>query len=239
MVVSKLAKSPYKVTAPFPQLLAGPSPAPTPPVSVRELLAMAEGIKGRCRIIRRKITEFGEAGVDEVAPLLSELDQVMAGPLSKALEEGPGLGAAFGAPGLASEVDLAKSRLATIEAALLAVKARSLVARRKEERHQISAEIGLSTGTNFFTGFTQNISSGGLFIVSDDHLPRGTRVDLSFGLADRKISAIAEVTWVRQREACGPDSEPGMGLRFMELSAGDAAAIDAFMRLREPIFFEV
>ena len=98
--------------------------------------------------------------------------------------------------------------------------------------------VTLDSGSNFFIGFTRNISRGGLFIACEDPLNRGTPVELLFSLpGGRRIEAQAEVSWVRERFACGPEIRPGMGVRFVDLAESDRRAIRTFMRLREPLFY--
>lgn len=110
--------------------------------------------------------------------------------------------------------------------------------RRGELRAALQTSVSLDSGSNFFIGFTRNISRGGLFIACEDPLRRGTEVDLLFTLpGGRRIEALAEVTWVRERAACGPEIFPGMGVRFVQLAEADRRAIRTFMRLREPLFY--
>ena len=71
-----------------------------------------------------------------------------------------------------------------------------------------------------------------------DTLPVGTAMDLELTLPDgARISAAAEVRWVREFKEDAPDVWPGMGLKFTDLSAEARAAIEAFMARREPLFY--
>ncbi len=110
--------------------------------------------------------------------------------------------------------------------------------RRGEFRATMKTAVTLDSGSNFFIGFTRNISRGGLFLACEDPMRCGTAVELVFTLpGGRRIEASAEVSWVRERMACGPEIHPGMGLRFMHLKEADRRAIRTFMRLREPLFY--
>src|SRR5579871_6583373 len=54
--------------------------------------------------------------------------------------------------------------------------------RRQSPRVRMQAAIDLSSDTNFFTGFSTNISEGGLFVATVTPVEIGTPVDLSFTL---------------------------------------------------------
>ena len=48
---------------------------------------------------------------------------------------------------------------------------------------------------------------------------------------------MGEVCWIRQYSETS-DSPPGMGLRFIELAPESRQKIDAFLKNREPLFFD-
>lgn len=103
-------------------------------------------------------------------------------------------------------------------------------------------EVTFASEHNFYTGLLQNIGSGGLFIATEQLLPLGARLDVEFSVpgADASCVASCEVAWLRDREAVhrGSDGVPGMGVRFVGLAPEGVAAVDGFIRHREPIFFE-
>jgi uncharacterized protein (TIGR02266 family) len=110
--------------------------------------------------------------------------------------------------------------------------------RRTAPRAGILADIGFHTESNFFTGFTGDISDGGIFVATYDVLPPGTDLDVSFVLpSGQHVTAHGRVTWVRQ-PGHGDDTEPGMGVAFARLSEEDRAAIVAFMNARAPLFYD-
>ena len=114
--------------------------------------------------------------------------------------------------------------------------------RRMHARTPVVAEVGITTDNNFYTGFTQDISNGGLFIATPDASPIGTRFLLECKLPETNysIQCTAEVAWVREYHE-GMSYElgavSGMGVKFVELTAEDAAAIAAFQAMRESLFF--
>jgi uncharacterized protein (TIGR02266 family) len=109
--------------------------------------------------------------------------------------------------------------------------------RRSALRARIEVEIDVRTETNFFVGFSGDISEGGIFVATVSLLPMGTAVALSFSFPGGiVVEAAGEVAWTRQGVAFDSDLESGMGIRFTDVSADAFAAIQEFMRIREPIF---
>ncbi len=109
---------------------------------------------------------------------------------------------------------------------------------RKAPRQRLEASVTFESQTNFFTGFAQNISEGGLFVATFDTLPVGTVTDLELTLPGGvRIRAAAEVRWVREFKEDAPEVWPGMGLMFTDLPAEAREAIEAFMARREPLFY--
>jgi len=109
--------------------------------------------------------------------------------------------------------------------------------RRTFQRAQINVEIGLRTETNFFVGFSGDISEGGILISTVSLLPIGTWVTLSFSFPGGvEIEAEGEVAWTREGTAFDSDLNAGMGIRFTHLSDEALAAIQEFASIREPIF---
>lgn len=112
------------------------------------------------------------------------------------------------------------------------------VQRRAHERVSLCAEISLASDSNFFTGFTNDISEGGVFVATVNLLPIGTQIDLSFSLpGGPKIDGKGEVRWLREFDEKNPETFPGMGIRFLDIPAPSVTAIHAFAQHREPLFF--
>lgn len=113
---------------------------------------------------------------------------------------------------------------------------------RKAPRVDYEVEVDVASEDNFFTGFIQNISSGGLFIHTHDPLPIGRELNVRFTVPTipGPITARAVVRWVRPYASHAPDSVPGMGVQFLDILPGEAVrAINEFIeKRREPEFFE-
>lgn len=112
---------------------------------------------------------------------------------------------------------------------------------REFSRKSVCARVEVEGDSNFFVGFSQNISEGGLFVATYDTMPEGTRCRLLFTLPTHPapISATVEVMWVREFQE-GQELPhtvlPGMGLRFLEVGDEERRAIARFTHLREPMF---
>ncbi len=83
-------------------------------------------------------------------------------------------------------------------------------------------------------GLTENLSRGGLFVVTRHALDPGTEMDLSlvFPEIGQVLDVVAVVRWVRLESASQP---AGMGLEFTELPTGGDAVIDQFLSQSAPL----
>ena len=112
---------------------------------------------------------------------------------------------------------------------------------RVHDRRDIEAEIELSQESdhNFYAGFTENISSGGLFVATRDLKPIGTIMEINFSVPghDAKVTTRAEVRWQRLEQS-GADSMPGIGVRFLDLDPAAAQAINDFLGKRDSLFYD-
>jgi uncharacterized protein (TIGR02266 family) len=111
--------------------------------------------------------------------------------------------------------------------------------RRSVQRRAIEADIGFQSDTNFFTGFSEDISAGGIFVATFDTKPLGSKMLINFTLPDgHLVSTDGVVRWVREYNDTTPDVEPGMGVQFVDLNQHDQLAINDFITQREPMFYE-
>ena len=112
---------------------------------------------------------------------------------------------------------------------------------RAAERFDLEVKVDLESDHNFYTGLTQNISSGGLFIATH-HLRRiGDKITLKFTLpgSDKVVAVETEVRWIRENSALQrAEGGTGMGVRFINLSPEASAAINAFVESRESLYYD-
>ena len=104
---------------------------------------------------------------------------------------------------------------------------------RDASRMELEVPIGLEGDNRFYTGTTDDLSRGGLFVATDDPLQVGTELRLSFVLPDGyRVSARAEVAWVRVPRYRPHELPAGMGIRFDRLSGEDERAIAHYLEER-------
>lgn len=110
--------------------------------------------------------------------------------------------------------------------------------RRRHTRIDLSASVSLNSDSNFYTGFTENISCGGVFVATERQAEPGTEVSLVIELPDggEPIPARALVRWVREPNE-NNDVAPGFGAEFLNLSEASKKRINEFIATRQPIFF--
>ncbi len=113
-----------------------------------------------------------------------------------------------------------------------------IIERRRTPRAAVDAEVGFQSDTNFFMGFSEDVSAGGLFIATYDVRPIGSVINLNFTLpGGHLISVDGVVRWVREYNETAPDITPGMGIQFEKLLGDDKEAIEAFINERPAMFY--
>lgn len=108
---------------------------------------------------------------------------------------------------------------------------------RRAERRQAELHVEFDSDTQFYTGITQDISEGGVFIATYCVQPIGTKLGLSFELpCGTHIETQGTVRWIRDPSS---NSRPGMGVAFGELPDESIAAIARFCQRNAPLYVEV
>ena len=94
------------------------------------------------------------------------------------------------------------------------------IERRQYERFEISISVDYSSGDTFLFSYIQNISEMGIFIRTDNPQPVGTVLELRFAPdGQTSMELLGEVTWINPYRPFGDNLNPGMGVRFRDLSA--------------------
>ena len=105
-------------------------------------------------------------------------------------------------------------------------------------RESLEANVGATTESNFFVGFSGDISEGGVFVATYLTLPLDTKVEVLVTLPGGFESKIpGTVRFVR--DPMDMDSEPGIGVGFDRLGQEARELILRFIRKRPPLFFDV
>jgi uncharacterized protein (TIGR02266 family) len=108
----------------------------------------------------------------------------------------------------------------------------------RAKRVEVTLVVGIESESNFYAGFTENVSECGVFVATYAPLAIGSTVALRILLPEGElVQATGTVRWVRPF-AESTDGPSGMGIRFDQLSARDTARIQAFTESRAPMFFD-
>jgi uncharacterized protein (TIGR02266 family) len=111
--------------------------------------------------------------------------------------------------------------------------------RREHDRFSVELEVNVTSEHNLYAGLAENLSAGGVFIATHQLQKVGSKIELSLRMPDseEEFPIVGEVRWVRLYNEHS-DTSPGLGVRFLDLPAGAAAAIGRFLAQREPLFFD-
>ncbi|MFQ5777933.1 MAG: PilZ domain-containing protein [Terriglobia bacterium] len=99
--------------------------------------------------------------------------------------------------------------------------------RRATKRVSLATQIRTSVDGETLVGYTRDISTGGVFVETENPSAKGTEVKLRF-----KLTPDSPIQEVRAVVAYSINGE-GMGLRFVDLKAELREAIAAFVTLRQ------
>ena len=104
---------------------------------------------------------------------------------------------------------------------------------------KVEANIGATTESNFYRGFSGQVHDGGVFLATYDVLPRGTWTDLVVTLPGGfEFRCDAWVRFVSDPLDFSNGAEPGVGLQFDALNNEARELILRFIRKRPPLFFD-
>jgi uncharacterized protein (TIGR02266 family) len=109
---------------------------------------------------------------------------------------------------------------------------------RSEPRFSVELQVNISSDSNLYVGFTENLSNAGIFVATHVLRPIGSSVEVNLRFPGRQEPVLfrGEVRWIREQSA-NRDAWPGMGIRFDHVDDDDKATLSEFLRTREPIFF--
>lgn len=107
---------------------------------------------------------------------------------------------------------------------------------RNKKRHTVEIEVGIASQSNFYLGFTENLSAAGVFVATYASKPIGAHVEVSLAFPNGdELKVPGVVRWLREATT---DGWPGMGVQFESLSTQDEAKIRKFLALRDPMFYD-
>ena len=104
--------------------------------------------------------------------------------------------------------------------------------RREHQRFDTSIAVDYASGDTFLFAYLQNISEMGIFIRTDHPATIGTRLRLRFQADpdEEPLTLDGVVTWINPLRATGDNLNPGMGVRFMELSPDKREQVVSLVR---------
>jgi len=103
----------------------------------------------------------------------------------------------------------------------------------------VNTVLSMNTDHQFFTGFSENIEEGGIFVATFEPKPVDAQVIVNFKLpGGHPVTARGVVQWVRDYNPMAPEMAPGMGVKFTDLLPGDKRAIEEFAKKRAPLFYD-
>jgi uncharacterized protein (TIGR02266 family) len=106
--------------------------------------------------------------------------------------------------------------------------------RRGAERVRVNKEF--DSIEEFISEYVSDISQSGVFIRSDDPLPKGTKVDLRFTVIDEDMETVEGIGEVTRVVPPGTDKAPGMGVVFLELTGTSQRLVERLLtrRVKQP-----
>lgn len=110
--------------------------------------------------------------------------------------------------------------------------------RREHSRFAVDLDVTVGSDHNFYAGFAENLSAGGVFIATHKLKPVGSQIELTINLPEGvQIRATGQVRWIRVFNERS-DTPPGMGVRFDELAPASVELIQSFLSQRDALFFD-
>lgn len=109
-----------------------------------------------------------------------------------------------------------------------------------EQAIALEVNVGATTESNFYVGFSGEVSRGGVFFATYESFPKGSYLRLHVTLPGRfEFHALGQVHFVREAsQGFFFGQQPGMGIRFINLDTEARALVLRFVAKRAPMFFE-
>lgn len=109
---------------------------------------------------------------------------------------------------------------------------------RVATRFSVDLDVTMGSDHNFYAGFVENVSSGGIFVATHTRKDVGELIEFNINIPGfAPIRGVGEVRWVRLFSEHS-NVPPGLGLRFKELADGARETIEQFLKARDPLFYD-
>jgi uncharacterized protein (TIGR02266 family) len=112
---------------------------------------------------------------------------------------------------------------------------------RRAARVPFVVEVSVSSEHTFWTGFTFNVSTGGIFIATSRIPAMGSQIALDLVLPpDKQVWQVTgTVRWVRDERVATDDTPSGFGIQFDQLPEEAAERIKSFiLTQRDSLFYD-
>jgi uncharacterized protein (TIGR02266 family) len=99
--------------------------------------------------------------------------------------------------------------------------------RRGTDRLAYDVAVYVRNDEHEIVGLCGDISPGGLFVTTREHIPRGSLVELEVLLpdSDEALTLEAEVRWTREQWDEESKVVPGLGVKFIDVTDDDRESI--------------
>ncbi len=132
-----------------------------------------------------------------------------------------------------------RAEMEEAEKAARAQRERLAAENRNSMRMVLHAQVNMKSESNFFMGFTENISEGGVFVSTLSPPAMGEKVELAVGVEDGEpISLIGTVRWHRTDDDGNPT---GCGVQFDEMDDDQRRTMEMLLVTleKEPLFHDL
>ena len=103
----------------------------------------------------------------------------------------------------------------------------------------VNTVLSMNTDHQFYTGFSEDIDEGGIFVATFEPKPMESKVLVNFKLpGGRPVTARGIVHFVREYNPMNAEMAPGMGVKFTDLLPSDKKAIEEHIKSRAPMFYD-
>lgn len=102
---------------------------------------------------------------------------------------------------------------------------------RGGKRVPIQLLVDYKSSGNYLFDFCKDLGTGGIFIETEEPLPHGSEIQLTFTLPDSKetLEAKGDVIWVQKPVEGEKDVAPGMGVQFKTFSPEQRQSLEDFV----------
>jgi uncharacterized protein (TIGR02266 family) len=106
--------------------------------------------------------------------------------------------------------------------------------RRQAQRFQVELELTLQSESTIWVGHAENVSDGGVFVVTKELKPIGTEIEVTIKLPGNMLPvwAVGVVCWIRDTSS-NSDVPLGMGIQFRLIADDALRRIRDFVRMRQ------